>query len=445
MGAAPRRKIGSYDVIEPLDEGGMGVVYLASQAELDREVVIKGLRRNLAGNRDQDERFRREAEAASRVHHQNVVAVYDCFVWRGERFIAQEYVDGADLAATLGVVHRFEPRVAGCLALELARGLEAIHERGIVHRDLKPANVLMGRQGEVKIADFGIALEASEERLTQIGYAVGTPPYMSPEQLLGERVDTRSDLFAFGVLLYEMLSGVLPFPEVDPENGEALIHRIQGGRYRPLGRAAPGTPRWLVRLVNRLLRAKPARRLASAGELRRALERKLRGAEPLQCRRELAFWLRERKVFEADVDETQLARPAEASRGWAPRLRGVLRAAAVLLLLGALGVGAVSFRPQLPQLPDASALPAVADVRGFLSGLFAEAEPAAVRFEATPWARVQVDDGEPFRVPTKHALKLAAGSHQIAFEHPEHGRVVFTVELDPGEERTLRHSFKRRR
>ncbi len=437
MSAPPRKRIGSYDVVEPLDEGGMGVVYLAEQPELERLTVIKALRRDLVQNRGLDERFRREAEAASRVQHQNVVAVYDCFVWRGERFIAQEYVDGEDLAGALGAVRRLEPRIAALVALELARGLEAIHECGIVHRDLKPANVLLGRRGEVKIADFGIALEATGERLTQVGCAVGTPPYMSPEQLLGERVDTRSDLFAFGVLLYEMLCGKPPFPEVDPEREEALIRRIQTGRYRPPRRAASRVPRWLARLVRNCLRPRPARRPPSAAAVRHALERGLGRPGPVACRREIAEWLWERKVFEADENETQLARPQESKRSRRPSaLAWSLRGAALAAGCAMLAVGAVSVK--------SGELPALADLRALAASLASEGETARLYLDVKPWARVQIDDGPFFRAPTEQPVRLSAGEHRIALEHPELGRVERTVKLEPGEEHTLKHTFRRR-
>ncbi len=285
MSAPTRKKIGGYDLLEPLDQGGMGVVHLAIQPELERHVVIKSLRKDLVQNKEIDERFRREAEAAGRVHHQNVVTVYDCFSWRGERYIAQEYVDGADLDMALRVVRRVAPSVAALLALELARGLEAIHERDIVHRDLKPSNVLLGKGGEVKIADFGIALEGTGERLTRMGYAVGTPPYMSPEQLLGERVDQRSDVFAFGVLLYEMAVGEPPFPEVDPECDDALIKRIQAERYHALRRRNPEASRWLSKLVRHCLRPKPGKRPQLMSEVRAVLERRLGYPAPADCRR----------------------------------------------------------------------------------------------------------------------------------------------------------------
>ena len=207
--------------------------------------------------------------------------MYDCFAWRGLRYIAQEYVAGTDLGCVLAArASASAPRVAALIVLELARGLEEIHSRGIVHQDLKPSNILLGRSGEVKIADFGIALDPTGPALTQTGHAIGTPPYMSPEQYLGDRVDERSDIFAVGVLLYEMLTGEPPFAEADSDTGEGLLRRIEAGRYASPRQSASNTPRYLVRLIRACLRPKPRKRLRSAVALRLSLERHLRSPAP---------------------------------------------------------------------------------------------------------------------------------------------------------------------
>jgi len=328
------RTIGSFEVECELGRGGMGIVYLAVQPGLERRVVLKTVPREAAEDPRVAERFQREARAAAGVHHQNVVVVYDCFSFRGRPYIAQEYVDGQDLASVLRGVGRLEPRVAALVALELVRGLEEIHASGVVHRDLKPPNVLLGKAGEVKVADFGIALGSGKgPALTQTGQAVGTPRYMSPEQLYGERADPRSDLFSLGVVLYEMLAGRPPFEEEeDPEKG-ALLRRIESGRYPGLRSLSPATPRWLARLVQSCLRPKPRRRPASATALRCALEQRLGTSSPADARREIAAWLWQRGVFGED-DEATEARPlaSRAGRRLRPRL---LAAAAASLALAA--------------------------------------------------------------------------------------------------------------
>jgi len=377
MSASTAKKIGSFEIERELGQGGMGIVYLARQPGLERSAVLKTLRRDLSEDPNLEQRFRREAQAAASVHHQNVVAVYDCFTWRGERFIAQEYVEGEDLSAVLRAVRRLSPRVAALIALELARGLEEIHARGIVHRDLKPSNVLLGHSGESKIADFGIALDASGETLTQTGHALGTPLYMSPEQLLGERADTRSDLFSLGVVLYEMLTGKAPFAEAEPEQSESLIHRIQAGRFASPRKLAPETPRALVRLVRTCLRAKPKRRIPSATAVRRALEHHLGVPSPADCRREIAAWLWERKVFRPGRGRTARVKkqqPQQRTRAAPLRWVAATAVACVALAAAAVATGLVEL--------DALDVPALLGTR----------ELTRLDFQAQPRTEIRLEE-----------------------------------------------------
>ncbi len=353
--AQTRKSIASYEVERELGEGGMGVVHLAVQPELERRVVLKTIRRSLSDDATLVERFVREARAAAAVHHQNVVCVYDCITWRGERYIAQEFVDGDNLGQALERTGPMTPRVAALVTLELVRGLEEIHAHGIVHRDLKPSNVLLGRRGEAKIADFGIALPAKGRSLTATGYAVGTPAYMSPEQHRAERPDARSDLYAVGAMLYEMLTGAPPFPVPDEEGTEGrpedepLLTRIESGRYARARRARPGVPRWLDALVHRCLRPRPKRRPESAAAVRETLERRLGAPSPAACRAEIAAWLWEHKAFRGKPDETVFARRAGRRVHIRVRRLGWVAAAAATGLLAA-SVGAVRIEHALDQL-----------------------------------------------------------------------------------------------
>jgi tRNA A-37 threonylcarbamoyl transferase component Bud32 len=417
MSNSPRKTIGNYEIRRELAQGGMGVVYLATQPALEREVVIKTLRRGLADDPKLEERFRREAQAAAAIHHQNTVAVYDCFAWRGERFIVQEYVAGEDLAAVLRIVRRVDPAIAGLIALEIARGLEEVHARNVVHRDLKPANVLIGRAGEVKIADFGIALEQQKSALTQVGHAVGTPGYMSPEQHRGERADPRSDAFSFGVLLYEMLTGALPFQQSDEDDEDepALLRQIEAGHYVPARRLTPGIPRSQAALIRRCLPARPKRRIQSASEIRRALERSLGRVTPAECRSEISAWLWERGVFVAEGDETGVVRPSAGRR----RLRHPARSVAIATASAAVlaGVGLV----EVGDYPLPSAQPVATEAA------------AQVRFQVDPATEIRIDGGPARRVPAGDAIELAPGSHHVSFRHPEFGISEQYIRLTRGE------------
>jgi serine/threonine-protein kinase len=354
-----RRTVGRYEVERELAEGGMGVVYLALQPQLERPVVLKRMHRDLQGDSEAEQRFLREARTAAAIHHPNVVGVYDCFTWRGEPYIACEYVDGLDAASALTKAGRFPPRIAALVALEIVRGLEELHARGLVHRDLKPDNVLLGRAGEVKIIDFGIAHDPKETSLTRTGISLGTPAYMSPEQLRGERVDFRADLFALGAVLYELLSGKTPFAQPDPAETDAepsQLLRIERGEFLPLRRAAPGTPRALAKIVHRCLRAKPKRRVASAAEVRSLLERHVGTAAPADTRREIAAWLDDRKLIAARGKTKRAKRDEDDELDLSPRVvvRRAFRlalAAAVAGLVAAVASGHVELSPRPSDWP----------------------------------------------------------------------------------------------
>jgi len=451
------RKLGNFEILREIGQGGMGVVYLARQPALDRLVALKKIRDELLSDASARKRFEREARAAAAVHHQNVVAVYDCFEVRGALYIAQELVNGEDLAAVLGRTRKLEPRLAALVALEIARGLEEIHARGVVHRDLKPANVLLGAGGEVKIADFGIALEGCGDGLTRPGTMVGSLPYMAPEQILGENVDYRSDLFLLGMLLYELLVGEPPFRESEAGAGDTLLDRMRNDRYLAPRRRERAVPRRLDGLVRGCLRGQPSRRIGSATAVRRRLERFVGPISSADCRREIAVWLWQRGVL-AVVDETTAPRPippvkARASR-FAGRLGPAASAVAVLAAFAAIAFFGGRLRPETrtPRDERAASLalefPAVGPPSSPLLAVPATSgatlpapAPARVRIAAWPWAEVRVDDAAPFFTPRAEPLALAPGTHHVVFEHARFGRAERTFEVGPGEELVVHHDF----
>jgi serine/threonine protein kinase len=338
------KTLGSFIVEREIGRGGMGVVLLARQPSLDRPAVLKRLRPDLAQSPALNERFEREARAAAGVHHENVVAVYYAFRHRKDLYIAQEYVPGVDLRAAIQRSGGLPPRIAGLICLGVARGLEEIHSHGTVHRDLKPHNILLGQRGEVKITDFGIALAPTGEALTQPGMALGTPPYMSPEQMIGERVDARSDLFSFGVVAYEMLTGRTPYAEPSEADEESLVGKMQRERYPRVSRAVPGVPRWFSALVRGCLRGKAKRRQSSARAVRLQLEQRLGMPSPADARAELASWMWEHQIHEVAENET-LVRVASPSRSEGSSVARWLLASLVCGVVVA-GLMLVEARPQ---------------------------------------------------------------------------------------------------
>lgn len=331
------RRLGGFTVERELGAGGMGMVVLARQESLDRPAVLKRIHPQLVADAELVARFEREAIAAARLHHPNVVGVYDRFQVRGQQYIATEYVDGVDLAGILQVESRLPWRVAAMIALEVTRGLEAIHGQGTLHRDVKPQNLLVGRHGEVKITDFGLALDTKGSTLTQPGIAVGTPPYMAPEQLRGERVDQRADLFAFGCVLYEMLTSRPPFAEPREGEDDSLLARVEAGRYPRVRAHCRDAPRALVRLVRQCLKPKTQRRIGSAVDVRRRLEAILDRPSSADCQQALAAFFWERRVFETRSTETVVMVACAPSNERRRGLRMSIAAAAMMTSMLALG------------------------------------------------------------------------------------------------------------
>jgi len=218
----PGELVAHYRVISPLASGGMGQVYLAEDVRLGRKLALKVLAPRAEPDEARASRFEREARAVSALNHPNIITIYDIGEVRGLRFIATEFIEGVTLRTLLGR-GRIELRRALGIAMQVAEGLAAAHAAGVVHRDLKPENVMVRADGQVKVLDFGLAKvtashllqQASEEATrpfhTEEGQVMGTLRYMSPEQARGEEIDSRTDVFALGVVLYEMLAGRPPF------------------------------------------------------------------------------------------------------------------------------------------------------------------------------------------------------------------------------------------
>lgn len=256
-----------YQVKGHLGSGGMGMVYRARDVELNEDVAIKVVRHDLV-RQDPDviERLKSEIRLARKISHRNVVRTHDLGEWKGTYFITMEFVEGITVAALLDRRGRLTVESTLAIGTQLSEALAVAHDQQIIHRDIKPANLLVDHGGVLKVMDFGIArsIEPDTARQTASGFIVGTPAYMAPEQLMGGTVDTRSDLFAVGIVLYECLAGRPPFVADDPLT---LIAHIIDGSFPKLGELVPGVPPRLEAIIHQLLQLHPADRTGTARAL----------------------------------------------------------------------------------------------------------------------------------------------------------------------------------
>ncbi len=258
------RKIRNFEIKELIATGGMAAIYKANQTTLDRIVAVKILHGHLAQDKDFIIRFEREAKAAANLQHENIVNIIDYGQEEEVYFIAMEYVDGKSLKDLLNQVKFIPQEIALGIILEVAKGLGYAHQKGIVHRDMKPANILIGYDGCVKIADFGLAQAQDLTTITVTGAIVGTPAYMSPEQAAGKKVDNRSDIFSLGVVFYEMLTGAKPFKG---ENYSSVIHEILTVAPAKAFEANPLISKELSTIIERMLEKDPDKRYQNIEEV----------------------------------------------------------------------------------------------------------------------------------------------------------------------------------
>ena len=268
--------ISHYEILEKRGEGGMGMVYKAIDKKLDRIVALKFLAPHLVSNDESRRRFIREAKAAAALQHPNICTVYEIDEVDGQTFIAMAYLDGQELSQE---IESGPLKVERLLELteQVARGLQEAHSKGVVHRDIKPANIMVTVQGQAVLMDFGLAqLAHGGSKLTKEGTSVGTSAYMSPEQTSGEKLDLRTDVWALGVVLYEMATGQAPF---QGHYEQAILYSILHEAPEPITAVRTGVPPELERIVNKCLAKRAGERYQTVSDLLADLSALKRGTE----------------------------------------------------------------------------------------------------------------------------------------------------------------------
>jgi serine/threonine-protein kinase len=422
--------IEGFRIVAELGSGSLSSVYEAIQEPLGRRVALKLLKAALAPNSPFATQLEREARVLSELCHPNIGLLYAFEKTDTRMYLVLEYVDGVSLATLLKKKQMVPPDCVAAIGGAVARGLAHAHERGIVHRDIKPANILVSRSGQVKIFDFGIAQcsSAAEEpvglsqlRLEDVA-AFGTPAYMSPEQILGESVDARSDIFSLGVLLYQLICGARPFERGDETDRRPTAHRIRRDPPIPLHRRAPDVPIALERLVMRAIEKLPADRFRSADAMAERLD------ELVAAR----SGLRGEKLVVRALVHAGLVPAASAGAAAAPKRReraSVRRAAAGIAILGALAIS------------GGGALQATAHREGQTAGAhpleLVPASPGYLRVLAAPWAEVWIDGQRIEETPFARRIPLSPGTHYVTLVHPNAAVEKRTITLASGETRTV--------
>lgn len=407
-------RISNCRVLGEIGSGGMAVIYKAMQEPLERLVAIKALKPSIAIDSHFALRFEREARFMASLQHENIIHVHDLIKDGSTMYIILEYVRGIDLYDLLERAGHVPAEVAAIIGLQVARALDYAHFRGLIHRDIKPANIIVSYQGEVKLMDFGIARDETIGRdLTETGTGVGTPSYMSPEQILGDKLDFRSDIFSLGIVLYQLVTGNKPFIE---DGTRSVMQKIRLDRYMAPHRLVSSVPRSFERILARCMEKSPANRYLTTQALIDDLMEFLTSRVPINHNARLVIYLRDLGVVDKEEAEGMLARGAARSSRAANRNPRMLYKAwavngalliALLLSGGYLQVSSGRFSREnlgfAAQAVDEQSRPFY---KGFL------------KVVVEPWAEVYIDGQHATTTPTATPIPLTPGKHYLNFKNP---------------------------
>jgi serine/threonine-protein kinase len=418
-------RIGNCEILEEIGSGGMATVYRAVQRPLGRTVAVKALKPSIAVDSQFAKRFEREAHFMASLQHENILHVHDFLKQDGSMFIVMEYVRGIDLFDLLERKSPLPADVSAIIALQVARALDYAHFRGIVHRDVKPANIMVSRQGEVKLMDFGIARDDTMRDLTETGTGLGTPSYMSPEQILGDKLDFRSDLFSLGIVLYQMVTGQKPFVEDD---SFTVMQKIRLDRYTAPRKLNADVPRQLEHIMARCMEKMPANRYGSTQALIDDLVEFLSTCVSINHNARLVMFLREVSIItDAEADEILEAAGSRSSKKRshdATLVKHVgLTMGGILLAIGVSGGILQALGGKLDTSDPA---------REELGELLPQERAGFLQVVVDPWAEVYVDGHLLTVTPSAERFMLMPGKHFVKLVHPQYQPVTREVRIERG-------------
>ncbi len=436
-----RKRLRNYRIIAGVASSLGAAVYKAVQEPLARPVSLKVLHEELGTSADMVQRFEREAMICANLLHPNIVRIFDYGRWRGEYFIVQEWVEGVSLEGLLER-GRIPVNFGMYLLREITSGLAYAHGEGVIHRDIKPGNILIGFDGSVKLADFGVARSLSLPDFTIDGTLIGTPAYSAPEQIRCGKVDHRADIFSLGVVAYEIFSGANPFAA---DSYTEIIKKITRTRPKALSTSYPSVPVRISKAVQKMISKTPSRRLSDLHELLKILEGSRSSKTIMASAADMASYLKnpESKSKPAVVKER---------KKWPVWIYPVLGVGLVLIALAIVFAWPLRINKKKTEttpaqdsiasmdvaLPDTLATESRPDNQGnnpVKQGLGAEL--SFLRFRVKPWARIYVDDKYFETTPTQKLLSVDPGRHKVKFTHDYLPAFEQIVDAGPGDTLTV--------
>lgn len=420
-------RFGDYRVKEPLSSGPLADVFRAIEEPSGREVAIKTLRPMIAKGSPYATRLAREARILARLHHQGLPLLYAVHETETSFFLALEYIDGFSLEHVLSKASRLSQNAALAIGIELAQALSHAHQRGIVHQRLVPSNVLVSRRGEIKLIDFGSALDETAPALSrglEVEASFGDASSMAPEQILGEPVDARADVFALGALLYQLLVGHRPFEGPD---ARTTAHRVRHEPVPPLRAKLPEISRTAERIVLRCLEKNPDDRFASAAEVSAALETALRALVTTPRHQLILAELgRIRLLGDVELSNASLTKTAIV-RELSPKGSLFISTIAHFVLLALLLGGGALIQLRAKKTNDTN------QVGGHGPLELSPKSAGSLHIVATPWAHVVINGQEVETTPFARPIPLPPGTHYVTLRHPNAQDERRVIRITPGQ------------
>ena len=438
------KKLGRYEILSELGKGSMGIVYKAVDPLIDRIVAIKTINFNLSGDEIGGfvERFNREAKSAGRLNHPNIVTIYDVGKTDDTAYIAMEHLEGQDLKEIIAAQTMRPERIAEITA-QIADGLAFAHDNGVVHRDIKPANIMILRNDVVKIMDFGIAMTSSGTQ-TLDGTILGSPKYMSPEQVSGIVVDGRSDIFSLGAILYEMLTGIAVFGRGSSSSLTSIMYQVVNEMPELPMKVNPAIPAAFDYIVSKALAKKPEDRYQSAREMADDLRNFRKLTIPVPLPSPVIPGKMTVTDSQKNGDATIFVGPISKTSvvpGWSLQKKRISVGIAIIFLATAILFIYVSVPPidlQSAAATKSKAAGAQSKARKNKEAVNARAD---LDFTVLPWGEVFLDGKSLGVSPPLKKIKLTPGMHRIEIRNATFSPYRKTIELEAGESLKIRHKF----